>query len=74
MNDCVKPVKPGIFIDADADSALRRLLDERRREIVIDIVCRQCQKQVPFNCCAVGLEGECVLEWAAEKLDGGCQL
>ena len=68
-----RPAKSPAIIDADADSALRRLVDERRRNILISIICRQCQRQVPFNCCTVGLEGECPLEFAADQLDG-CRL
>ena len=44
----------------------------RRRDIVISIICHRCRERLSLNCCAVGLDGVCPLEFAADQ--GGCRL
>jgi hypothetical protein len=65
----VREVKTPI-IDADYDSMRRRLIDESdtKRRIILNIVCDQCERQLPFSRCKVGDLGECVLEMVQARL------
>ena len=70
MSTPVREVKTPI-IDADYDSMRRRLLDnnDTQRRIILNILCDQCERQLPFSRCKVGDLGECVIELVRVRLD-----